>query len=295
MTYFSNPYDTPVVREIADTIPRFSSSQRKIAFYILENIFEVATGGIEDLAAGVGVSTASISRFVSCINYTSFSNFKQALLQAFRPPFVSDSELPEPGFLGIAGLSFKHAALAVQKTEQFLSVENLECVINLLSQARTVYCMALGSSLPVANIASICLAPYCNHVRFVEGGGEVAVYRLNKISEEDLFIIFSFPRYSVDSVRFARFVRKRKARVLAITDQPGSPLVPLSDLALYTSSGHSKIPVSLVGAVALVEALTSALVERFPEKFADFSAFSQEFVPFHYFEYSRFNDDESSE
>lgn len=219
------------------------------------------------------------------MNYGSFSNFKQVLLQAFKPPFAPKDESLLSGPLGPAGMSLRHAELSIQKTEEFLSIENLDCAIDLLAHAQTVYCMALGGSLPVANLASICWAPYCNHIHLVDGGGEIAVYRLNKICEKDLFVIFSFPRYSIDSVRFTRFVKGRRAKVLSITDQPCSPLVPLSDVVLYTPSEHPKVPVSLVGSVALVEIITTVLADRFPKKFADFSTFSREFVPFHYFKY----------
>lgn len=286
MAYSNNLYDTPVVREITAAIPRLSCSQRKIASYILENIFEVATGGIEELATEVGVSTASVSRFVTCIGHTNFSNFKQALLQAFRPPFAPNVIASEPGIHGAARVSFKNAMAAIKKTKQFLGEENLEQAITLLTEARTVYSMALGNSLPVANIASLCLIPYCKHIQLVEAGGELGLYRLHKISKKDLFLIFSFPRYSVDSVHFTRFVKSCQAKVLAVTDQPSSPLVPLSDCVLYSPSEHSNVAVSLASTVALVEALVAAMADRFPDKFAAFTKFSNQLLPFLHFEYS---------
>jgi len=75
------------MRTLSDAMPDLSVSPRKIVAYILGHVFEVATDGIEDLATAVGISTASVSRFVICLNYSSFSSFKQALLQVFKLPF----------------------------------------------------------------------------------------------------------------------------------------------------------------------------------------------------------------
>jgi len=258
--------------------------------YILDNLFEVATGGIEDLAKAVGISTASVSRFVACLDYVSFSAFKQALLQAFKPPFMTGVDMSDTSPPGMAGFSFRYALSAVERTQQLISLEALEEAIALLSQAHTVYCVALGNTLPVANIASLCLAPYCNHIQFVEGGGEIAVHRLNQIGEDDLLFVFSFPNYSLDSMRLARFSKDRKAKLLTITDQPSSPLVPLSDLTLYTPAEHVKVPVSLVGAVTLIEMLASACAERFPDRCEAYTLIAHETLPLFHFEYSSFVD-----
>lgn len=289
MPYSVNLYDAPIVREIAEAMPRLSQLQRKIATYVLDHIFEVATGGIEDLAAASGVSTASVSRFVTNLNYVNFVNFKQALLEAFKSPYAEDAE--RDGDSGApteaTDASFEKAHAAITATKRFLGTQRLGDAIDLIVGARRVYCLALGYSTPLANYTSICLSPYCDNIQQVESGGEIGVYRLSHIGEGDLLIIFSFPRYSADIIRFARLASERKAKILAITDQPSSPLVVLSDLALYTPSEHLRVPVSLVGSVALVEALTMALATRFPEKFEAATGMTEDLLPFLYFDYAK--------
>jgi len=71
--------------------------------------------------------------------------------------------------------------------------------------------------------------------------------------------------------------------------------VSLSDLVFYTPSEHSKVPLSLVGAVALIEALSAACTERFSDKFAAFTEFLSEILLFFYFEYPKLHGDMNRE
>ena len=56
--------------------------------------------------------------------------------------------------------------------------------------------------------------------------------RVQLMEERDVLIVIAFARYPADVVAVARFAQTLGKRVLAITDSPLSPLLPLADVAL---------------------------------------------------------------
>jgi DNA-binding MurR/RpiR family transcriptional regulator len=113
------------------------------------------------------------------------------------------------------------------------------------------------------------LDSYCPDVRMLAGVGGVssAARALIRSGPEDLLIALAFPRYLTDTVTLAQRARGRGMQVLAITDRPSSPLAPQADVALYAQTSTRYRPNCETAALALVEALTSAVALRAPDAF----------------------------
>jgi hypothetical protein len=72
----------------------------------------------------------------------------------------------------------------------------------------------------------------------------------------------AFPRYVEDSIELTRLARQRGMKVLALTDKPASPLVPLADVVLYAHTQRQVAPTSNATVLALLEALVAAVARR---------------------------------
>ena len=62
---------------IAAAYPDLSKSHRKIADFVMSHPLEVVALSIEGVAEASGASTATITRFVRAIGYSSFSEFRE--------------------------------------------------------------------------------------------------------------------------------------------------------------------------------------------------------------------------
>jgi DNA-binding MurR/RpiR family transcriptional regulator len=134
-------------------------------------------------------------------------------------------------------------------------------VARKIGGARTVYVLGLGMSSSLAAMLTLHLQPFCQHVvEMAAGGTEVAAGQLVHIRRGDVLVVFSFPRYSSDVMRLAQFARSQRATVVAITDNPSAPMVPLADHVLYASGAHGVLPSSMVAAVSVIEALVVSLM-----------------------------------
>ena len=81
-----------------------------------------------------------------------------------------------------------------------------------------------------------------------------------RITEEDVMIGISFPRYSSTAIEAMNFARSRGAHAVAITDSMASPLVQSADSILIARSDMASIVDSLVAPLSLINALIVATV-----------------------------------
>ena len=156
----------------------------------------------------------------------------------------------------------EYALANIGATRDALSQAEMDKIVRKLGKARTVYVLGFGLSAPLAVMLALQLQPFCQRVVEVAaaGGTEVAAGHLVNIGASDLLLVISFPRYALDVVRLTQYARARKATVVAITDAPASPLVELSQHVLYAKSSHPVLPSSQTAALAVIEALTVALM-----------------------------------
>ena len=81
-----------------------------------------------------------------------------------------------------------------------------------------------------------------------------------RITEDDVMIGISFPRYSSMAIEAMDFARSRGAHAVAITDSMASPLVQSADSILIARSDMASIVDSLVAPLSLINALIVATV-----------------------------------
>ncbi|MFT0849597.1 MurR/RpiR family transcriptional regulator [Achromobacter sp. F4_2707] len=286
----SAPYlDADVIKRIANITPSLPGAQRRLALYVLDNAFEVASSSIESLAEATGVSIATANRFAVALGYSGYAEFRQALFQIFKPSLEPIEKLRQKLDRGsnpaeVVHESVSSAAHALEQTSNQITPLDVERAISILASARNVFCLGLGTSGYLADIAAFRFAPYCQHIHALasHGGAEMALYHLQKIDTQDVLLTISFPRYSADILRIMRFAKERGATNLSITDRPSSPLMSLADHTLFVPAEHQILSGSLVPALALIEGMTAAMAHRNPETLEMAEELTRQLVPYFY-------------
>lgn len=244
-----------------------SSSHKTIADYLLRNQVRVTALGIEELAEGCKVSTATISRFARDIGFKNYAAMRTAVAQTLQSVLQpveklrnniarrQDAGTPASESLAYAGANIGATAMA-------LASNDINAVVKKLTRARAVYVLGFGLSSHLAGMLVMHLQPFCQQVVEVagHGGTEVAAGHLANITERDVLVVLSFPRYALDVIRLTNFARDHGACIVSITDAPASPLAALGDHVLYAESSHPILPSSATAAVAVIEALAVSLM-----------------------------------
>jgi DNA-binding MurR/RpiR family transcriptional regulator len=257
---------TALGAKLASRLGSGTAQQAKLAEFVLRNPLTAAARGIEELASGADVSTATISRFARDLGCAGFAEFRARLADAIGASLDPVAKLKDrfdrPGGADPAADSLAAARAHLDALADSATAARLHRAAGTVAAAASVYVMGFGLSAHLAAMLVLHLQPYrdrvINVVQF--GGTEVAAGRLSAIGEGDLLVAISFPRYAQDALHLARFARDRGARVMALTDSPASPLARWADDVILAPALHSVLSSSQAPALALIEALTAAFV-----------------------------------
>jgi DNA-binding MurR/RpiR family transcriptional regulator len=244
-----------------------SASNRAIADYVLRNQVRVTALGIEELADACAVSTATISRFARDLGFRNYAAMRGAVAETLQsvlqPVEKLRSTIARRAAKASPALeSLGYAEAAITATSRALAGSEIDRVGAVLTKARTVYVLGFGLSTFLAGALAMHLQPFCRHVveAAASGGTEVAASHLATITDKDVLVVISLPRYTLDAASLTRFARDAGATIVSITDSPASPLAELGHHVLYAHSAHPVLPSSSSAALAVIEALAVSLM-----------------------------------
>ena len=133
-------------------------SEKKLAGYIFANSTEVQYLSINSLAESSGVSEATITRFCQKMGLLGYNNLKIALAKSDysfnQRQQVSETMAEHPktdDALGtISRELFDSYVLSIRETIEQLSPDSFNRAVDLLSNARHVYCFGQGAGMVMA-------------------------------------------------------------------------------------------------------------------------------------------------
>ena len=128
----------------------------------------------------------------------------------------------------------------------------------------------MRSTAAIANFLAYYFEMIFDNVRVITSGSQTETFeQIFRITDKDVMIGISFPRYSSMSVEAMDFARSRGAHAIAITDSMVSPLVQSADSVLIARSDMASIVDSLVAPLSLINALIVATVLKKKDEVSD--------------------------
>jgi len=265
---------TTVAQRIAEALPRLTRSHRQIADHVLAHPLQVATLPIDELAATVGVSVATANRFARALGFEGYATFRAELVRGFEPLLAPVEQLrgnlAQPSTVAeVFATALEESHRNIEATRRALDQGACEVAVQSVRNAHTIYIVGYGASAWLAGLLQHGLDAYCPDVRLLPGVGGVThgARTLSRGKPGDLLVAIGFPRYLTDTVTLAGIARAQGVRVLVLTDKPSSPLAPLADVALYAQTATRYRPNCETSALAVIEALTSAVALCTPGAF----------------------------
>jgi len=276
MSEEESPSIHPVlVEKLKQAIDSLTPRQRGLAEYILQNPESLAFLTITDLAKKVGVSEATITRFCGTLGYEGYAHLCREVQETIQ------SELSTVGRFQLVRTMGRHSVETQSSSafERVLSNE-IDNLINLNQNIRTAdfyRCIDLMAEADricvIGSMASSCLAGYLGYmlekvfprVDVLHGHGGVAAAVCNSLDQRSLVFLLSFPRYPKVTVELGQLAAQKKAKIVAITNSPISPVVPLATITFLIPIGI----VSFVDAYAAPIAFLNALVTEWSERNPD--------------------------
>ncbi len=262
--------DSGSVPSIMDCMARMQAelppALAKVGEWALAYPFRTATLKMGELASAAEVSIASVNRYARALGFAGYPDFRAELLRAFEATFSPVDKLRasagrEATHAQVIRETLVTAAANIERTLEWLQPELCEEAVSLIQTARRVFVTGLGGSAYTAAYLADTLEPYIDIVRECTGfaGSERVSRRLLTVTDSDLVIGISVPRYSRRTIDVIHLAKERGARVIALTDAPTSPMVPLADVALLAGVSHPFLHCSHIGIFGLIEGFRAAL------------------------------------
>lgn len=243
----------------------FSKGQKRIAKYIEEHYDKAAYMTALKLGETVGVSESTVVRFASELGYEGYPELQKAMQEMIKEKLTSVQriEVTETriGDNDVLTTVLNQDIDKIRRTIEEISHEDFDNAIKVLSKAKEIYVFAVRSTSALASFLGYYLQLIFGNVHIINTTSKSSTYEnLFRISEDDVMIGISFPRYSTTAVEAMEFARERKADVIAITDSMASPLVECANHILIARSDMASVVDSLVAPLSLINALIVACV-----------------------------------
>lgn len=259
----------------------FSKGQRKIASFIEEHYDTAAFMTAARLGEVVGVSESTVVRFATQIGYEGYPYLQKAMQEMIRDKLNSIQRIEvTTGRIGqddVVESVLNQDIDKIKRTIDEVSREDFDAAVDAIINAEHIYIFGVKSASYIASFFGYYLDLIFGNVHILSSTSKTATYeKLFRISEKDVMIGISFPRYSTMAVDAMSFAHDRGAEVIAITDSMISPLVNNADSVLLARSDIASVVDTLVAPLSLINALLVAIVIQCKDKIIDtFSTLEQ--------------------
>lgn len=257
------------MRDMQDMIERLNHSGRKlskghrrIAQYIVEHYDKAVFMTASRLGESVGVSESTVVRFAAVLGYEGYPQLQRALQELVShrltavQRFEMSSEIdPNAVLRTVLKSDMQNIRATVEELDNHAFEEGVKRILN----AKEIYVIGLRSAAPLAQFLGYYLNYIFDRVHLVSSAATDVFEEIARISEADVVIGISFPRYSTRTVKAMRFARSCGAQVISITDGPMSPLHEVSDVCLNACTDMASFVDSLAAPMSVINALVVSL------------------------------------
>lgn len=223
----------------------FTSSEKRVADFILSSGDQAAHLSISDLAEKCGVSDATISRFCRRLGYQGFAEFKLSLANAAvrvspEGKLLTGEIQPEDSLEDVSRKIYVADMEAITHTMEVLEPESVHRAVELMTKARRVYCMGSGGSMLIAMETAHLFSTVSPKFTAVNDSHMQAM-TVATATEEDVVLYFSYSGSTVAMVEAMKLAGEQNVPVILITRFPHSPGAEMASAVLQCGANEDPL------------------------------------------------------
>lgn len=260
-----------IVTRMNQNFAQMSKSHKKIASYIMDHYDTAVFMTAATLGKEIGISESTVVRFAAGLGYDGYPEFQKALEEWVKSKWNSLQQMgAKYGNSSQSEILTSVIQADIEKMED--TIHNLdpaafETAVSSILEAKHVYVIGLRSCEPLASFLSFYLSMIRGDVMQLKTTSTTELFeQMIRVSDEDVVIGISFPRYSMRTLKAMEFANDRNAKVITITDSVHSPMNLYSSCNLLARSDMVSIVDSLVAPLSVINALVVALCVKAPEQ-----------------------------
>lgn len=226
-----------------------------------------------DIALSAGVSEATVIRFSRKLGFSGFTDFQKYLRDNFQKEYSQISQnITVPYERLLKSLEKEDADFVEEfaissQNNIYNTISNnkqtaYDKAINIIHSSKTKYVMGSRANIGLASYTYFLLNCMLPDVQFVSTPAASQIDNLLNISENDVLLVFSFPRYSKLDEVTAKMARDSSASIIAITDRPSAPVAAMASVVFTVDVSSPIFFNSFVGAQLVLETLCAGLSRK---------------------------------
>ena len=189
------------------------------------------------LAAAVGVSEATVVRFVRQLNLPSYAVF----IKALRDLIDNELTLIERSRLANHVVHSDDAELEritnqdienIRAMSKNINLSEVKKIRKILKKSETVYIIGSRLSYAPAYYMGWTLSKVRKNVTIFKGSDRTTIDRLIFASQKSAVVIIATSRYPNELIKIGKLVKRYKLKMILLTDSSSCPLVQFSDHTL---------------------------------------------------------------
>jgi len=273
----ATPSPTAVLDRLAEAYPELTPRVRQAARHLLDHPGRVAVLSMRQLANEAGVKPNTLVRLARSIGFDGYEDlrdpFRHEVARAGNsfPDKArwlrSIAEAEHHGEL-LADLAAADLAI-VEQVFADLDSTDLKTVADLILDADQTGVLGVGAFQPLAQhfcyVGSMALPGL---VALPTNGGH-PIDDASRMGPRDVLVSMTFAPYRTEIVEATRLAADQGAAVVALTDHRAAPTALVADHVLVVATETPQFFSSVIGVVALLEALLAFMVADSPAEATD--------------------------
>ncbi len=246
-------------------------SQARVGRFVLDHADQARRMPIEELAAGAGTSTATVSRFCRALGYESYRDFQLDLVTAV----AQTDELTLDDFVEgappevVVGSVFEINRSSLQQTEKVLDQDVLIGIARRIEKAPRTFLLGVGGSGLVAREGAQRFISLGLTATAVVDPAEMIFVTAN-VSDGDGVIGISHTGLTAHVIEAVSTAGQRGAWTVALTNYPQSPLAQAAECSLITAFRehhiNAAVSSSRIAQMCVIDCLYFLVASRGSEK-----------------------------
>ncbi|MEJ8555450.1 MurR/RpiR family transcriptional regulator [Tepidibacter sp. Z1-5] len=259
---------------IKEQFPKLSKGQKLIAQFILANYDKAAFMTAGKLGEKVGVSESTVVRFANALGFDGYPKLQKSLQELIKTKLTTVQRVEMSKEYSNDWTILKKVLKAdienIKTTIEELDEESFQKGINKILKAKKIYIVGLRSSTAVAEYLGFYLNIILDNVNIVSYGISDVFEQILKVTEDDLVIAISFPRYSKRTFELANYAKKQGASIIALTDSVLAPVASICEEIIPVKSNMASFVDSLVAPLSVANAIIVAIGMRKKEEIKEY-------------------------
>ncbi|MBP3930295.1 MAG: MurR/RpiR family transcriptional regulator, partial [Peptostreptococcaceae bacterium] len=201
-----------LIEDIQQQYTRLSKGQKLIAQYLIDNYDKVAFMTASKLGEEVGVSESTVVRFANALGFSGYPKMQDALQELIKNKLTTvqrvemNQEYSDDG--KILNKVLKSDMDNIKDTLDEMDESLFKQASDKLLKAKKIYIVGMRSSFTVAQYLGFYLDIILDNVHVIRMDMGDAFEQVVRVTEDDVVVAISFPRYSRKSYQVVNYAKE---------------------------------------------------------------------------------------